>query len=52
MFVVPLLVIFILALIGVTSGQFYQFLKKHLLAIKVLMAVLFFGLGIYLILRA
>jgi hypothetical protein len=52
MFVVPLLAIFILALFGVTSGQFSQFLKKHLLAIKVLMAVSFFGFGIYLILRA
>lgn len=52
MFVVPLLAIFILALFGVTSGQFSGFLKKHLLAIKILMAILFFGFGIYLILKA
>lgn len=52
MFVVPLLAIFILALFGVTSGQFSGFLKKRLLVIKILMAALFFGLGIYLILRA
>ena len=52
MFIVPLLIIFILALIGVTSEQFSEFLKKHLLAIKILMAILFFALGIFLIWRA
>ena len=51
MFVVPLLVIFILALLGTTSQQFSDFLKKHLGLIKILMAILFFGLGVYLLWR-
>lgn len=52
MFIVPLLFIFILALCGVTSEQFSGFLKKRMLAIKLLMIVLFFGLGILLIWKA
>lgn len=52
MFVLPLVIIFIFALLGVTSNQFSNFLKKHMLTIKVLMALLFFGLGIFLILKA
>jgi hypothetical protein len=52
MFVIPLIVIFILALLGTTSGQFSAFLKRHLGLIKILMAVLFFGLGIFLIWRS
>ena len=52
MFIVPLLVIFMLALFGVTSEQFAKFLKKHLLSIKILMAVIFFALGAFLIWRA
>ncbi|MFA5144615.1 MAG: hypothetical protein WC723_01210 [Candidatus Omnitrophota bacterium] len=52
MFITPLLVIFLFALLGVTSGQFSAFLKKHLLTIKILMAVLFFGLGVFLIWKA
>jgi len=52
MFIVPLLIIFLFALLGVTSEQFSNFLKKHMLTIKVLMAILFFGLGIFLIWRA
>lgn len=51
MFIAPLFVIFILALFGVTSGDFSIFLKKHLAKVKILMAVLFFGLGIFLIWR-
>lgn len=49
MFVVPLLLIFCFALLGVTSEQFAKILKKHLLTIKIMMALLFFGLGIFLI---
>lgn len=49
MFIAPLLLIFIFALLGVSSEQFSKFLKKHLSLIKILMAVLFFGLGIFLI---
>jgi len=51
MFITPLVIIFLFALLGVTSEQFSQILKKHLSAIKILMAVLFFGLGIFLIWR-
>jgi len=51
MFILPLLIIFFFALWGATSGQFAHFLKRHLLSIKILMAVLFFGLGIFLIWR-
>ncbi|MDD5432271.1 MAG: hypothetical protein PHO70_04710 [Candidatus Omnitrophica bacterium] len=51
MFIIPLLVIFILALAGTTPNNFSNFLKKHLLTIKLLMIFLFFGLGIFLIWR-
>jgi len=51
MFIAPLAVIFILALLGTSSQQFSGFLKRHLGLIKVLMAVLFFGLGVYLLWR-
>ena len=51
MFIVPLLIIFFFALLGVTSDEFSKFLKKHLLTIKILMAILFFSLGILLIWR-
>ncbi|MFA4854371.1 MAG: hypothetical protein WC616_03355 [Candidatus Omnitrophota bacterium] len=52
MFIIPLIVIFVFALMGTTSAQFSGFLKKHLGIIKIFMAVLFFGLGIFLIWRA
>jgi len=52
MFIVPLLIIFFFALLGVTSEQFSAFLKRHLLTIKILMALLFFGLGVFLIWKA
>ncbi|MDD5129665.1 MAG: hypothetical protein PHS66_01235 [Candidatus Omnitrophica bacterium] len=51
MFVVPLIVIFILALLGTSSQQFSGFLKKNLGSIKILLAVLFFSLGIFLLWR-
>lgn len=51
-FIIPLFIIFLFALLGVTSEQFVDVLKKHLLTIKILMALLFFGLGIFLIWRA
>jgi cytochrome c biogenesis protein CcdA len=52
MFIAPLVVIFALALLGTSSQQFSDFLKKRLGVIKILMAVLFFALGIYLLWRA
>lgn len=51
MFVVPLFIIFLCALLGATSGDFARFMKKHMLTVKVLMAFLFFGLGAFLIWR-
>jgi len=51
MFIVPLAVIFVFALMGTTSSQFSGFLKKHLGLIKIFMAVLFFSLGIFLLWR-
>ena len=52
MFVVPLIGIFIFALCGATSAHFSEFLRKHLSLMKVFMALLFFSLGLFLILRA
>ncbi|MFH0855607.1 MAG: hypothetical protein V1869_03750 [Candidatus Omnitrophota bacterium] len=51
MFIVPLFIIFLLALFGVTSGQFAQFIKKHMVTVKVLMSIMFIGLGVFLIWR-
>lgn len=51
MFILPLLAIFFLALLGVTSGQFAGFLKKNLASVKIIMAFVFFSLGIFLIWR-
>lgn len=52
MFIAPLAVIFAFALKGVTSEQFSSVLKKNLLMVKALMALLFFGLGLFLLWRA
>jgi hypothetical protein len=52
LFVVPLLVIFGFALAGTTSERFQKILKGHLGTIKILMGIMFLGLGIFLILRA
>ena len=52
MFILPLFLILLCALAGTTSEDFTRFLKKHFILSKVLMALLFFILGIYLIWRA
>jgi len=52
MFIVPLLIILVLALLGTSSEEFSGFLKKNLLTIKLILAILFFGIGIFLIWRA
>lgn len=52
MFILPLLAVFLFALFGVTAGGFSRLLKKHMLAVKILMALLFFGLGVLLLWRA
>jgi cytochrome c biogenesis protein CcdA len=51
MFITPLVIIFLFALLGVTSEQFSRILKKHLLTVKIMMAVLFIGLGVFLLWR-
>ncbi len=52
LFILPLFVIFIFALFGTTSERFSAILKGHLGTIKILMGVMFLGLGLFLILRA
>jgi cytochrome c biogenesis protein CcdA len=52
MFIVPLLVIFVFTLAGTASEQFSAFLKKNLSLIKLVLAVVFFAMGIFLIWRA
>lgn len=52
MFIAPLVAIFILAFMGTTNQQFSVFLKKRLGLIKVTLAVVFFGLGAFLLWRA
>ena len=49
MFIVPLIIIFLLGLIGVTSEQFAVFIKRHLGKIKLLSALLFIFLGYILV---
>ena len=51
LFVVPLLIIFYFVLAGTTIERFQKVLRGHLGTIKILMAVMFLGLGIFLILR-
>ncbi len=50
-FVVPLILLFLMALIGVSSQRLSEFLRKNLGPIKLLMAFLFFSLGIILLLH-
>ena len=51
MFIVPLLIIFLCALGGMNSAQFGSFFKKNLTAVKLIMAGLFFSLGLLLLWR-
>lgn len=51
MFIVPLGAILVLAVTGMSSGQFTRFLQRHFIAVKLSMAALFFFLGIYLVWR-
>ncbi|MGB4595731.1 MAG: cytochrome c biogenesis protein CcdA, partial [Anaerolineaceae bacterium] len=48
MFIVPLVVVFILAYNGTTSKDLTNFLKKHAATVKIGMAVLFLALAIWL----
>ena len=49
MFIFPLIIIFFLSLVGVSSAKFNSFLKKNLGKVKILMAVVFFCLGIFIV---
>jgi len=49
MFVLPLIIIFLLSLAGVSSAKFNDFLKKNLGRIKILMALVFFCLGLFML---
>lgn len=52
MFILPLGVILLLALLGATQEGFSRFFMKHLTAVKVSMALLFVVLGIFILLAA
>ncbi len=52
LFVLPLIIIFIFALKGTTSERFAALLKGHLGLVKILMAIMFLCLGIFLLWRA
>ena len=49
MFIVPLIVVFILAYFGTTSKDLTEFLKKHAAAVKIGMTIVFLTLGIWLL---
>lgn len=49
MFIIPLAVVFGLAFFGLTSSHFEKLARKHLSTVKLVTAVLFFGLGIALL---
>ena len=49
MFIVPLVVVFVLALLGYESKGFNAFLKKHLVLAKILLSVVFLALFILLL---
>lgn len=51
MFILPLVIVFLFALFGVTSEQFSKIFKKHLPTMKIIMAILFLGLGALLVWR-
>ena len=52
LFVIPLLIVLSFAIAGTTSDQFHKVLKGHLGVVKVLMGLVFLGMGIFLICRA
>ncbi|MDD5505028.1 MAG: thioredoxin domain-containing protein [Candidatus Omnitrophica bacterium] len=47
-FILPLVIIFALAVIGVSSGVFESLVKRHLAGLKLAYTVLFFGLAVFL----
>lgn len=51
LFVVPLVIVFLLSLLGTTSADFARFMRRHLVFTKIIMAVIFFMLGVFLLRR-
>ncbi|MDP1852852.1 MAG: DUF1573 domain-containing protein [Candidatus Omnitrophota bacterium] len=49
MFILPLVAVFVLAFFGLTSIHFEKAARRHLSAVKLITAVLFFGLGVVLL---
>ena len=52
LFILPLVVVFILAYFGTTSQELTKFLKKHAPAVKIGLGILFLSLGVWLFLSA
>lgn len=52
MFVLPLITLLLLSLCGVGPTRLNSFLKSHLGALKILLAFLFFGLGLFIFITA
>ncbi len=51
MFTVPLVAVFVLALLGTTSEQFASFMRRHLGLMKIILAAVLIGLGVFLLWR-
>ncbi|MCG8431343.1 MAG: hypothetical protein MJA29_09255 [Candidatus Omnitrophica bacterium] len=51
LFVVPLIIVFLLSLLGTTSADFARFMRRHMVLTKVIMALIFFMLGVFLLRR-
>jgi len=49
LFILPLIVVFVLAYFGTTSKELTRFLQKHAAAVKLGLAVLFFVLAVWLL---
>jgi len=52
LFILPLIVVFILAYYGTSSKDLTRFLQKHAAAVKIGLGILFFALGLWLLLSA
>ena len=52
LFILPLVVVFILAYFGTSSHELTNFLKKHAAAVKIGLGILFLALGVWLLLSA
>ncbi len=49
MFIMPLVLIFVLSLMGYSSDKFSSFLKKNMVLVKILLAIVFLMLGLMLL---